>query len=504
MRSRPYPLICVLAAALALTVYILTLSPDLTWANFGSDGGELITAALTWGVPHPPGYPTYVLLGHLVGWLPFGTAVYRFNLFSALCVAGAVGLVTAVNLWFVVGDLSPADGDKSPTTNTNATMPAVAAGLTFAFAPLVWGQALVSEVYALNLLCLALFLWALLTARPCWLVGIFLGLSITTHLTSLLMLPLALVVCGRREWRPMLAGLAVGLLPFLLLPIFARSGSPVRWGEPDTLRGWWWLVSAQIYRPNLFAVPPALLISRLREWAVLLPNQFLWLGFLFTALGLAKFREPYAGNRKPYAVIRNPSTGFGLQILGHASRITHHALPITTLFTFALYLLYALVYNTPDAVLFMLPVLLLAAMFLGLGLRPLRQWALLLPLGLLLLNFQGQDLRQAVMVRPSATALLQAAPTDALLVSSDSGTTFSLWYFHHVEGERPDVTIVDSNLFAFDWHRRHLATLYPTLFVPVADDLPAFYAQNGAARPLCFAQLLPEEEPAFRLECGEP
>ncbi|GIK55141.1 MAG: hypothetical protein BroJett015_08040 [Chloroflexota bacterium] len=496
MRSLPYPLICFLSAALALAVYLFTLAPDLTWANFGSDGGELITAAMTWGVPHPPGYPTYVLLGHLVGWLPFGTAVYRFNLFSAVCVAGAVGLVTAVNLWFVVGDLSPSAGDKSPTTNTNATMPAVAAGLTFAFAPLVWGQALVSEVYALNLFCLALFLWALLTVRPCWLVGLFLGLSITTHLTSLLMLPLALVGCGRRQRQPLMVGLMIGLLPFLLLPLFAQSGSPVQWGEPDTLRGWWWLVSAQIYRPNLFAVSPALLLSRLANWAILLPAQFLWFGFFCAALGLAKFR-------KPYAVSREPTMGFGLRIAHHASRITHHRLPITTLFTITLYLLYALVYNTPDAVLFTLPALLLAAMFLGLGLRPLRQWSLLLPLCLLLLNFQGQDLSQGVMVRPSATALLQAAPPHALLVSSDSGATFSLWYFVHVEKQRPDVVIVDSNLFAFDWHRRHLAAQHPTLFVPAADDLPAFYAQNGAARPLCFAQLTPEAEPAFGLECKE-
>ncbi|HUM72551.1 MAG TPA: DUF2723 domain-containing protein, partial [Chloroflexota bacterium] len=118
MRSLSTPFICFLSAALALTVYLLTLSPDLTWANFSSDGGELITAALTWGVPHPPGYPAYVVVAHFFSWLPVGTAVYRLNLLSAVCVAGAVGLVTAVNYRFVVGDLSPSDGDKSPTTNS--------------------------------------------------------------------------------------------------------------------------------------------------------------------------------------------------------------------------------------------------------------------------------------------------------------------------------------------------------------------------------------------------
>jgi hypothetical protein len=350
---------------------------------------------------------------------------------------------------------------------------AVAAGLTFAFAPLVWGQAVVSEVYALNLLCLALFLWALLTARPSWLVGLFFGLSITTHLTSLLMLPVAGAGFGWRQWRGLLMGLAAGLLPFLLLPLFAQSGSPVRWGEPATMRGWWWLVSAQIYRPNLFAASPALLTSRLTGWATLLPTQFLWLGLILAAVGLVKF----------------------------GSRSIDYRLPIAVLFTAVFYLLYALGYNTPDAILYTLPVLLLLAMFIGLGLRPLRWWGLLLPLGLLLINFHGQDLRQGVMVRPSAEALLAAAPPEALLVSSDSGTTFSLWYFHHVEGQRPDVVVVDSNLFAFDWHRRHLAGQFPELFVPAADDLAAFYAANEVERPLCFAHLAPDEKPGYTLDC---
>jgi len=339
----------------------------------------------------------------------------------------------------------------------------------------VWGQAVVSEVYALNLLCLALFLWALLTARPSWLVGLFLGLSITTHLTSLLMLPLALVSCGRRQWRGLLVGLAIGLLPFLLLPLLAQSGSPVRWGQPDTLHGWWWLVSAQIYRPNLFAASPDLLNARLAEWITLLPTQFLWLGFILAAIGLAKF----------------------------GSRTANYRLPLAVLLTAVVYLLYAFAYNTPDAILYTLPVLLLMAMFLGLGLRPLRWWGLLLPVCLLIFNFQAQDLRQAVMVRPSATALLTAAPPEALLISSDSGTTFALWYFHYVEAQRPDIVVVDSNLFAFDWHRRHLSEQFPALFVPTADDLPAFYAANEAVRPLCFARLIPDDEPDFSLDCGE-
>lgn len=443
----------------ALAVYGLTLAPDLAWANFGSDGGELITTAVTLGVPHPSGYPTYVLLGKLFSWLPLGTVAYRLNLFSAVCVALAAGLVTAVNQRPAAATAVAAQPASNPLT-------AAAAGLTFALAPLVWGQALISEVYGLNLLCLALFLWTLWTARPPWLVGVFLGLSLTTHLTSLFMLPLALFFTPGRRWPPLAAGFVAGLAPFLLLPLLAQSGSPVIWGRPDTLSGWWWLVSGQIYRANLFTTPAAVLVPRLREWAVVLPGQFLWAGFVMIGAGVVK-----------------------AAIAHEAAR--HVRLPITVLATAVFYLVYALGYNTPDAIIYTLPALLLCAMLLGLGLRHVGAWALALPLCLLLLNFQAQNLqREGLVVRPLAQQLLQQAPTNALLLSADEATTFTLWYFHYVERERPDIVVVDTNLFAFDWYRDRLRAQYPGLFVPIADDLPAFYAGNEAARPLCPVQIL--------------
>jgi len=45
-----------------LFVYILSMPTDLTWSYFGGDGGEIITASFTLGIPHPPGYPTYALM----------------------------------------------------------------------------------------------------------------------------------------------------------------------------------------------------------------------------------------------------------------------------------------------------------------------------------------------------------------------------------------------------------------------------------------------------------
>src|ERR1051325_5016409 len=75
---------------LSLLSYLFTLAPTIV----GGDSGELVTAVATLGVPHPPGYPLYCLLGHLFTLLvPFGSVAYRVNLFSAVAAAATAGLM---------------------------------------------------------------------------------------------------------------------------------------------------------------------------------------------------------------------------------------------------------------------------------------------------------------------------------------------------------------------------------------------------------------------------
>ena len=42
-------------------LYALTMPPGLTWAYDSADGGDFLAAIATRGVPHPSGYPTYLL-----------------------------------------------------------------------------------------------------------------------------------------------------------------------------------------------------------------------------------------------------------------------------------------------------------------------------------------------------------------------------------------------------------------------------------------------------------
>src|SRR5687768_18545700 len=82
---------------LALALYLYTAAPGITWRNGGIDSGELATAVATGSVAHPPGYPTYLLLGRLATLLPVEPAralAWLSALSAALtrtCVALALG-----------------------------------------------------------------------------------------------------------------------------------------------------------------------------------------------------------------------------------------------------------------------------------------------------------------------------------------------------------------------------------------------------------------------------
>lgn len=437
-------------AVLTFLLYWLTMPRDLTWQSFSGDGGELITVAVTLGVPHPPGYPTYVLLGKLISFLPVEPVAYRFHLLSALCVAGAASLVTATTL-----KLRP---DEDASDNRSLLLASVP-GLLFAFSTLVWQQAVVAEVYALNLLLVAAFLWALLGERPSLFTGYLLGLCFTTHLTSLFLLPLTLLLTPAKTWGKLALGTAVGASPYLLLPLLARQGSPVIWGDPTTLAGWWWLVSAKIYQPNQFGLPLAQVWPRLSSW---LPEFGLQLGV----------------------------GGWGILVWYGRSLQQKRWLGLVG--TAVFYLIYAIFYNTQDAIVLTVPAWLMLSLCLIPSLSTAGHWAAMLPVIAILLHLFGQVGVNIHNVRAQALSILEIAPPNAVIITSGDPDIFSLWYFHHVEENREDIILVDDQLFAFDWYRKNLQQHQPTLRALEEDNLSLFETINATKHVICRAGFLPE------------
>ena len=161
------------------------MATGLTWANGGSDGGDLVTAAAVGGVPHPTGYPVYLLLAKLFQVIPIGSLAYRTNLLSAVCMTFA-----SVVLYTLVVQNLVARGTHQPQ------VAGLVAGFAFGLAPLVWSQSVITEVYALHALLVAILLF--LYTQPLdrstyrW-RGLCLGLALGNHITSILLLPIFVI-----------------------------------------------------------------------------------------------------------------------------------------------------------------------------------------------------------------------------------------------------------------------------------------------------------------------
>ncbi|MFT7587004.1 MAG: hypothetical protein ACI9EW_003444, partial [Cellvibrionaceae bacterium] len=453
---------------------------DLTRGIFGADSGELITASITNGIPHPSGYPTWLIASRLFARLPIGrTLAHRYNLFSVLCMSLAMlTLAIACRL-------------QLPKKQSGSSVVSLAAVLTISFTLTVWSQAIITEVYALNSLMVTLVIVLLAKADKfamssglALILGLTCGIAMTTHLTSILLLPAVglLVLSQARSLLKVVpiftSGFALGLLPFLLL--FWRSGShsPVIWGDTSSVSGWWWLVSGSIYRPNLFAVPAADMLSRVQIALLANPLNIL---FLLIPLGaLIGVFCIYVGNDKSRPV---------------------SILPAALLLTAALYTLYALSYNTQDWRVFLLPANLCLALPLAMGLNSLRlkQWSLVLPLLLIALNLPVLLNSKTDMTRAEASMVFEQAPAEAILLTDGRDeTVFPIWYFRYAENQRPDIVVVDQNLFAFDWYRSRLATQHPSLQAIEVDNLTEFRRQNRQSRPVCEVSLHP-----FALNCTD-
>jgi hypothetical protein len=448
-----------LASGAALAAYLVTLAPGLTFEHSGTDGGDLIAAASTLGIPHPSGYPTYTLLAWLFTHLPVGVIAYRVNLLSACCAAVTVGVLCRIAQY-----LMPAD--EHPLAIPGAT------ALTFAFSSLLWSQAVISEVYALLVLFAALLLLLLIRFRSggsdryLWLTGLTFGLGLGNHLILALSAPAAALLLWpeRRRWFRVRALLPTALLflaglsVYAYLPLAAARQPPVNWGNPQTWDRFLWVVTAEQYQPFAFGLELAQLPGRLVAWADLIGRQFGWWGL---AISLAGAGSWWQRDRR------------------------------FSLFALAWMLLvgvYALLYDTGDSHVYLLCVFLLAALWWGEGTRYLLRLVqhrrpaskcpalvaiLLLPLVSLGLHWQAADPDDDWQVHNYVQQALDGVAPGGLVVVRGDRPTFALWYGLYAEGQRPDVTVVSGPLMAFAWYREQMRTLYPELILvePTADGV---------------------------------
>lgn len=225
-----------LVFAIATLTYLLTLEPT---ASFW-DCGEFIACSYKLLVPHPPGAPTFLLLGRIFSLFSFGDVTKVSVLVNALSALSSS--FTVLFLFWSITMLAkklvlhrPVAGHTVPGTpepTQGQTLLILGAGvvgaLSFAFSDSFWFNAVEGEVYAMSSLCTAAVVWIMLkwenraheADSDKWLILIayVIGLSIGVHLLNLLAVPaLAFIYYYRRTQNPTTAGGVITLVTSLVI-----------------------------------------------------------------------------------------------------------------------------------------------------------------------------------------------------------------------------------------------------------------------------------------------
>jgi hypothetical protein len=230
--------VCVLA------LYLVTMAPSTAmW-----DTSEYIAAAYSFGLPHPPGNPFFVIVGHLFSLLPIANSIAaRVNVLAAICSAVSAGV------WFLIAErVLVAWGMRRAQCIAGAVVAAAIGATAFT----VWNQSVVNEkVYTVSLVGIALVSWLAVrwSARPdasradrrLVMIAYLCGLGYANHMAGMLpALAVGVAVLVRRpatllRGRTLLTcvvALVVGLTPFATQPIRAAYFPALNEGEPTACR----------------------------------------------------------------------------------------------------------------------------------------------------------------------------------------------------------------------------------------------------------------------------
>lgn len=205
---RPWRFAPAAGGAALLVAYLATLAPGLTFW----DAGEFIAAVHTFGIPHPPGTPLYIVIAR--AWallLPAMDTARAVNLLSAVATAAAcaVGglLIAAALRGRAPGDReSGTDGPSGPARPDGPAMTGMVLAAVIASGAMstVWLNATEAEVYAPSLLLSALMLLSAERARRSagigWLVltGYLFALCSPLHVGALVAAPAAIILAASR------------------------------------------------------------------------------------------------------------------------------------------------------------------------------------------------------------------------------------------------------------------------------------------------------------------
>lgn len=460
-------------AALAVGVafvYWNTSAPGAWWG----DGLEFAAAARWLGVPHPPGYPLYMLLGHAaIRLTPWWEAGRTLTLFSSACSLISAALIGAI----VYEALAPAGRNEADSPPRRARfMLAGGAFVAIAFTRTLWDHATFTEVYplALALTAAIVLLSAKMLRGPSsraqvFLMGVLWGFAALHHYSIIAVAPVAglAILVSAVKRKTAFVDLAlfftiVGVmsLGYGYIPLRAAQNPPLNWGDARSIEQVMWMLKGGSYG-GFFLRRDDLLSGHWGEgWRT-------WTGWWGRQI------LPFAWHKASVPLGTSLALASAVGCLIHSWR-RRSLFGVGLVLSLFVTLVFGVLYRIQDIDGYFLPALPAAAVGLaeiwGLFLIAARRrraspamktiLALVpLGLGLALLSGHYREIDKSWDNGPElwADSVLDALPENALLITEDRSDSeiFALWYAQMIQGKRPDVTVFAAGFIFSGWYERY-------------------------------------------------
>jgi tetratricopeptide (TPR) repeat protein len=249
-------LICSIAGA----IYLYTAAPAMLW----EDAGSIVAATNTLGVNNPP-TPVYVFIAHFFTYLPFGSVVFRLQIFSALLAFFSLFLLYQV----ILNVIKQIDRQKKLQQNKKSIVLAGLFGiLTLAFSYEFWSQSqnterfilvCFAELVVLYLLTLDIFSKKFTSLVFC--IVFILGLSTGIDPVVLSFFPAVLLMLwyhreflsAKKVFMLCITGLAGVILAFSYIPFASMHEPFLNYNRPTDLVRIWEIMVGQglnAYHPD--------------------------------------------------------------------------------------------------------------------------------------------------------------------------------------------------------------------------------------------------------------
>ncbi len=432
------------------SVYLKTLAPTVGFI----DSGELSTVALTLGIAHPTGYPLFTLLCKVFIMLPIpGNEIVRLNILSALLTTSAAVMF----FFFIIELLKILKKEKKDSILIASFL----STLILAFSKTFWTQAVSIEVYSLHLLLISIVLFLFVNAiktndkRILLLFAFTVGISFTNHLTTILLAPALLYWFftefgfSKNTYKKILYSIPpffIGLSVYLYLPIRASQNPLMNWGNPQSVEKLWWHITGKQFRVWMFSSSEAAR-KQLNYFFENLQNEF---HFMVLVLAFIGFFILLFTNRRIFVFI---------------------------LLLFVSCVLYSINYDIHDIDSYFLLAYISLAIFVGIGMQKIiegnekkihRIIVSVILVGLtivhLVINYGKVDQKNNYLVEDYASNILLNLPLNSIVLSYQWDYFVSAsYYLQWIKNIRPDIVVLDKELFRRSWYLSQLNKMYPAI-----------------------------------------